>query len=136
MTTFIYRDKLLKIRENIERVFFHKPYYVESVLAAFASRSHICLLGGRGGGKTHVSEALVYQIESTRLTALVQGYIVLDFSDAIARFEVPSLLRGEEKVKWYKVVKARVKFFDEIQRLGAGARTCLLYTSPSPRDRG
>lgn len=120
-----HRRKLLKMKENVERVFYHKPYYVETSLAAFASRSHLCLLGYRGGGKTHLAEAIVYQMDSARVTADVQGYLSADFSDTIARFDIPSLLRGEEKVLWYRIVKARVKFFDEIQRLGVGARNAL-----------
>ena len=119
-----YREKLMEIKSNLKKVFYQDDYYVDATLAAFASRSHLCLLGFRGGGKTHLSQSLIYQIDSNAV-AEVQGYLTADFTDTIARFEIPPLLRGEEKVRWYKVVNARIKFFDEIQRLGVGARNAL-----------
>jgi len=52
------REKLYRTKTLLETVFLHEPIYIESVLASFASRSHICLLGFRGSGKTHLMECL------------------------------------------------------------------------------
>jgi MoxR-like ATPase len=114
------RNKLLKTKELLSEVFLHDEYYVDSVLSAFASDSHICLLGFRGSGKTHLMECLVKMIDSNT-TSIVQGYLTAEIEDIFARPNVSSLINGKEEVIWRKVVNARVKAFDEIQRLGVGA---------------
>jgi len=117
-------EKLQKTKTLLKTVFFHEDYYVDSVLAAFASASNLMLLGERGTGKTHVCEALINMIDS-EITQTVQGYLSADLEDVFARLKIPSLMNGEEKIVWKKVVTARVKFFDEIQRLGAGALSAM-----------
>lgn len=126
------RDKLLKTRSLLDTVFLHEPVYAESVLASFASRSHICLLGFRGSGKTHLMECLTKMIHKS-CVAVQQGYLSAELEDVFARPDIPSLMRGEEKVVWKDMVTARIKAFDEIQRLGVGALSAMfrLMTSGS-----
>ncbi|RLC79835.1 MAG: hypothetical protein DRJ03_22750 [Chloroflexi bacterium] len=118
------REKLLKTKSLLDTVFLHDPVYAESILASFASRSHICLLGFRGSGKTHVMECLIKMIDST-CVAVQQGYLSAELEDVFARPDIPSLMRGEEKVVWKDMVTARIKAFDEIQRLGVGALSAM-----------
>jgi MoxR-like ATPase len=118
------KDKLLNTKALLKTVFIHEDYYVDAVLASFASRSHICLLGFRGSGKTHLAECLLKTISSD-ITATQQGYLSAELEDVFARPDIPSLLNGKEEVKFKKMVKARIKFFDEIQRLGVGALSAM-----------
>jgi len=117
-------EKLLKTKNLMETVFLHDQYYIDALLASFASRSHICLLGFRGSGKTHAMECLTKMIDPT-CVAKQQGYLSAELEDVFARPDIPSLLRGEEKVVWKNMVTARVKAFDEIQRLGVGALSAM-----------
>jgi len=114
------RDKLLNTRTLLNKVFLHDPIYVDSVLASFSSKSNILLLGFRGSGKTHLMECLIKMVDSN-ISAIQQGYLSAELEDVFARPDIPSLIKGEEKVIFKKMVYARVKGFDEIQRLGVGA---------------
>jgi len=118
------RDKLLKTKNFLDTVFLHDPIYTESILASFASRSHICLLGFRGSGKTHVMECLIKMIHPS-CVAVQQGYLSAELEDVFARPDIPSLMKGEEKVVWKDMVMSRIKAFDEIQRLGVGALSAM-----------
>jgi len=114
------RNKLLKMRTLLSKVFLHEPYYLDATLACFASRAHICLLGFRGGGKTHLMECILKTIEP-KITCVAQGYLSAEIEDIFARPDISKLTQGIEEVVFKKMVKARVKAFDEIQRLGVGA---------------
>jgi MoxR-like ATPase len=114
------REKLLETKRLVKSVFYHEEYYIDSVLSAFASRAHICLLGFRGSGKTHLMETIIKMVEPN-ITSVVQGYLSAEIEDVFARPDIASLMKGEEKVVWKRAVKARIKGFDEIQRLGVGA---------------
>jgi len=118
------RDKLLKTKSFLDTVFLHDPIYTEAILASFASRSHLCLLGFRGSGKSHVMECLTKMVDRSCF-ALQQGYLSAELEDVFARPDIPSLMKGEEKVVWKDMVTARVKSFDEIQRLGVGALSAM-----------
>jgi len=118
------REKLLKTKNFLDTVFLHDPIYTESILASFASRSHICLLGFRGSGKTHVMECLIKMVHPT-CVAVQQGYLSAELEDVFARPDIPSLMKGEEKVVWKDMVTSRIKAFDEIQRLGVGALSAM-----------
>ena len=118
------RDKLLKTKNFLDTVFLHDPIYTESILASFASRSHICLLGFRGSGKSHVMECLIKMIDKP-CVAVQQGYLSAELEDVFARPDIPALMRGEERVVWKDMVTARIKAFDEIQRLGVGALSAM-----------
>jgi len=108
----------------LDTVFLHDPIYTESILASFASRSHICLLGFRGSGKSHVMECLIKMIDKP-CVAVQQGYLSAELEDVFARPDIPALMRGEERVVWKDMVTARIKAFDEIQRLGVGALSAM-----------
>jgi len=118
------RDKLLKTKSFLNTVFLHDPLYVDSILASFASKAHMCLLGFRGSGKTHVMECLTKMIDK-QCVSIQQGYLSAELEDVFARPDIPSLMKGEEKVVWKNMVTARVKAFDEIQRLGVGALSAM-----------
>jgi len=118
------RAKLLKTKSILEHVFIHEQYYTDITLAAFASRSHICLFGFRGSGKTHLMECLLKTIDPS-VRAIAQGYLSAELEDIFARPDIAKLIQGEEKVIFKKMVKARIKAFDEIQRLGPGALSTL-----------
>ena len=118
------REKLLKTKNFLDTVFLHDPIYTESILASFASRSHICLLGFRGSGKTHVMECLIKMVHPT-CVAVQQGYLSAELEDVFARPDIPALMRGEERVVWKDMVTSRIKAFDEIQRLGVGALSAM-----------
>jgi MoxR-like ATPase len=113
-------NNLLKTKSLMKTVFLHDEYYIDAILASFASRSHICLLGARGSGKTHAMECLAKMIDQN-IVAYQQGYLSAEIEDVFARPDISSLMKGEEKVVWKKMVTARIKCFDEIQRLGVGA---------------
>ena len=118
------RSKLIKTKTILSEVFLHEPYYLDITLAAFASRSNICLLGFRGSGKTHLMECLLKTIDPS-VKAIAQGYLSAELEDIFARPDIAKLIQGEEKVVFKKMVKARVKAFDEIQRLGPSALSTL-----------
>jgi MoxR-like ATPase len=117
-------EKLVKTKSFMQTVFLHDEYYVDAILASFASRSNLCLLGFRGSGKTHAMECLCKMIDKS-CVATQQGYLSAELEDVFARPDIPSLMRGEEKVVWKDMVTARVKAFDEIQRLGVGALSAM-----------
>jgi len=117
-------EKLAKTKSFMQTVFLHDEYYVDAILASFASRSNLCLLGFRGSGKTHAMECLCKMIDKA-CVATQQGYLSAELEDVFARPDIPSLMRGEEKVVWKDMVMARVKAFDEIQRLGVGALSAM-----------
>jgi len=124
MTNQNLRSKLLRTRTLLSQVFLHEPYYIDITLSAFASRSKICLLGFRGSGKTHLMECLLKSIDP-KISAIAQGYLSAELEDIFARPDVSKLIKGEERVVFKKMVKARVKAFDEIQRLGPSALSTL-----------
>ena len=123
--TFKYRGKLLATKKLITQVFYHDEEITDLILACFASRSHLCLLGARGGGKTHGCEALLATI-SPELVGVAQGYLSAEMEELFARLNVAKLLQGQEEVITSQLAVARVKFFDEIQRLGPSAM-CALF---------
>jgi len=123
--TFKYRGKLLATKKLITQVFYHDEEITDLILACFASRSHLCLLGARGGGKTHGCEALLATI-SDDVKAVAQGYLSAEMEELFARLNVAKLLQGQEEVITSQLAVARVKFFDEIQRLGPSAM-CALF---------
>jgi len=114
------RDKLIQTKTLLNQVFLHEDYYLESTLACFSGRANLLLLGTRGGGKTHLMESLLKTIDKD-IVAVNQGYLSAELEDLFARPDIAKLLKGEEEVKFKKTVYARVKAFDEIQRLGVGA---------------
>jgi len=113
-------QNLIKTKTLLKTVFLHDEYYIDATLASFASKSHLCLLGARGSGKTHLMECLTKMIDQ-QIVAYQQGYLSAELEDVFARPDISSLIKGEEKVIWKKMVTARIKCFDEIQRLGVGA---------------
>ena len=123
--TFKYRDKLLLTKRLIKTVFYHDEEIIDLIVASFASRSHLCLLGARGGGKTHGCEALLATIDDN-IKAVAQGYLSAEMEELFARLNTAKLLQGQEEVITYKLTTARIKFFDEIQRLGPSAM-CALF---------
>ena len=123
--TFKYRGKLLATKKLITQVFYHDEEITDLLLASFASRSHLCLLGARGGGKTHGCEALLATI-SDDVKAVAQGYLSAEMEELFARLNVAELMKGREEVITTELATARVKFFDEIQRLGPSAM-CALF---------
>jgi len=116
--------KLAKTKSLLRSVFLHDEYYIDAILASFASRSNLCLLGFRGSGKTHAMECLSKMIDPS-CVAIQQGYLSAELEDVFARPDIPALMKGEEKVVWKDMVTARVKAFDEIQRLGVGALSAM-----------
>jgi MoxR-like ATPase len=117
-------DKLTKTKNFFQSVFLHDEYYIDAILASFASRSNLCLLGFRGSGKTHAMECLCKMVDKS-CVAIQQGYLSAELEDVFARPDIPSLMKGEEKVVWKNMVTARIKAFDEIQRLGVGALSAM-----------
>jgi len=117
-------NKVMQTRTLLNSVFYHDPIYVDSVLASFCSRSNILLLGFRGSGKTHLMECLAKMIEPN-IVCIQQGYLSAELEDIFARPDISKLVKGEEEVKFKKMVYARVKCFDEIQRLGIGALSAM-----------
>jgi MoxR-like ATPase len=113
-------NNLIKTKNLFKTVFLHDEYYINAIMASFASKSHICLLGARGSGKTHAMECLAKMI-AKEIVAYQQGYLSAEIEDVFARPDISSLMKGEEKVIWKKMTLSRVKCFDEIQRLGLGA---------------
>ena len=94
-------------------------------------KSNIILVGETGTGKTLVAKTIAKMlnvpfsiVDATVLTQA--GYVGED---------VESILSRLLQVADYDVAKAErgIVFIDEIDKI---ARNCLLYTSPSPRDRG
>jgi MoxR-like ATPase len=118
--SIVLREKLMQSKTLLKRVFIHEEYYIDSLLASFASDAHICLLGYRGGGKTHLCESLLKMIDP-KITSTVQGYLTAEIEDVFARPDISKLIKGDEEVIFKKTVYSRVKFYDEIQRLGVGA---------------
>ena len=118
------QEKIEQTREAIKSAFYHEPYYTELMLAALASRSNILLEGSRGTGKTWLSKVLLRAIDE-QLTASQQGYLSADFEQVIASPDIARLMKGEEQVKFRRIVEAPIKFFDEIQRLGPSAVSAL-----------
>jgi len=118
------RNKLLQTKNILKEVFIHDEYYIDAVLAAFASRSHICLLGYRGSGKTHLMESLLMTVDDD-IKAISQGYLSAELEDIFARPDIAKLIQGKEEVVFKKMVLSRVKAFDEIQRLGPSALSTL-----------
>jgi len=122
---FKYRDKLLATKKLISTIFYHDKEIIDLLMASFASRAHLCLLGARGGGKTHGCEALLATIDDN-IKAVAQGYLSAEMEELFARLNVAELMRGREEVITTELATARVKFFDEIQRLGPSAM-CALF---------
>jgi len=116
--------KLAKTKSLLRSVFLHDEYYIDAILASFASRSNLCLLGFKGSGKTHAMECLTKMIDPS-CVAVQQGYLSAELEDVFARPDIPALMKGEEKVVWKSMVTARIKAFDEIQRLGVGALSAM-----------
>ncbi|MEM2483199.1 MAG: AAA family ATPase [Candidatus Nezhaarchaeales archaeon] len=114
------REKLIQTKTLLSQVFLHEPYYLESTLACFSSRANLLLLGFRGSGKTHLMESLIKTIDPN-ITCVAQGYLSAEIEDLFARPDIAKLVKGEEDVVFKKMTYARVKAFDEIQRLGVGA---------------
>jgi len=119
------REKLLKTKELLKTVLYHDEWYIDLIMASFASCTKLCLLGYRATGKTHALRSMTYMVDED-IVARVQGYLSASREEVFARLHAGKLVKeGEEKIIWKKVVRARVKFFDEIQRLGADARNML-----------
>jgi MoxR-like ATPase len=128
-------------RKQLYKVFFHEPFYKDLMMAAFAARAKIGLEGFRGCGKSHAMDAMKHLIKANRTDAngetmmmevngknqpvplvwRVQGYLDADIEDTMVRPFIPSLMRGDEELIWKPATRARVKMFDEIQRLGVKA---------------
>ena len=120
------RAKFEETREALAKVFFHEPYYSEIVLAAMAADAKIGLEGYRGTGKSWLMDCTLktikkYRPDNTPLYFRVQSYLDADIEDVMVRLNAASLMRGDEELIWKSAVKARVKGFDEIQRLGVKA---------------
>jgi len=120
-------DRMTELRAKYEetvslinQVFLHEQYYKDLPLAAFASCSKIALEGFRGCGKSFFMDSMLRLI-NPKIRWRVQSYLDADIEDTIVRPDIPSLMRGEEKLHWKPAVNARVKAFDEIQRLGVKA---------------
>jgi len=135
-------EKLTKTREVISQYFKHQnPYYLDSVLAAFASGINIMLLGKAGCGKTllmkllfrtcgwHEDYEYVANGQTTpekSLAYVLQGYLNAEVEDSFVNLDIPALLESKEFVKAARIMLARMKGVDEIQRLGAGSQSVLL----------
>src|SRR5206468_7906378 len=63
-------------------------------------------------GNKEISEPVVWR---------VQSYLDADIEDTMVRPFIPALMRGDEELIWKPATRARVKLFDEIQRLGIKA---------------
>ena len=46
----------------------------------------------------------------------------------------PEIVNALDKINWFEICVQKLLFIDNSK--GLGYRVCLLYTSPSPRDRG
>jgi len=114
------RAKFEEMKVAINHVFLHEQFYKDLPLAAFASASKLALEGFRGCGKSFLQDSILHTIDP-KIKHRVQGYLDADIEDTMVRPDIPSLLRGEELLIWKPAVKARVKAFDEIQRLGIKA---------------
>ena len=76
-----------------------------------------------------VVENLTYKVTRGPITISVTEQGTLESSE---NTEIKCKVRGRNTVTWVVESGAIVKEGDELVRLD----TCLLYTSPSPRDRG
>jgi MoxR-like ATPase len=128
-------------KKQLDRAFFHESFYKDLMMAAMAARAKIGCEGFRGTGKSHLMDIMKHLIKPNRTGAngetmmmevngknqpvplvwRVQGYLDADIEDTMVRPFIPSLMRGDEELIWKPATRARVKMFDEIQRLGVKA---------------
>src|SRR5947209_18479405 len=118
---------------ELKRTLFHEPYYKDLMLAAMVSRSKIGLERYRGCGKSHLMDLVLHLIKDEivdengnpvldpdtnkpiPIAWRVQSYLDADIEDVMVRPLIPSIMRGEEELKWKPLTLARVKGLDEIQ---------------------
>ena len=98
------------------------------------------LIGEPGVGKSAIAEGLALRIIQKKVSRILYGkrVITLDLASLVAGTKYRGQFEERMKAVMNELEKNRniILFIDEIHTIvGAGGATCLLYTSPSPRDR-
>ena len=129
----------------------------KSIVRAFAKKRPIFLWGPPGIGKSEVIEQITNDLGDSKLIDIrlslwdptdIKGMPYYSANDNTMKWAPPAELPTEEEAKKHKHI---VVFLDEMNSAApavqaaayqlilnrrVGQYTCLLYTSPSPRDRG
>ena len=158
-------DRIVKKYEVVERRgFFRKRKKVITALSGVSfdveEGEIFGLLGPNGAGKTTLIKILTTLLIPDSGRALVMGYDVVRKPNEVKK-RVGVMLMGERALYWKLTGRENLEFFGSLYRvppsilherismisdfLGLGEfidrlvetySSCLLYTSPSPRDRG
>jgi MoxR-like ATPase len=115
------KDVSLTLSDNGRVAEEHK--YNSTILFSLSngciSNSGMILRGGKGGGKTSFLRVLGYFLtgEDYEKVPLVRGHPEQTEEKMIARYSIPDLMQGKEKVEWHDFVTSKVKILDEHNRL-------------------
>ena len=119
-------QKIEQTRQTLKQFIKADPKYFDAILASLASRSHLCLFGAQGSGKSTIAKVL-YHLVADEDRASQQGYLSADFEDVLARVDLGELMQSREKAVFKKIVLVTFKWFDEIQRLGPAVLSALFH---------
>ncbi|MFA5790673.1 MAG: MoxR family ATPase [Caldisericia bacterium] len=108
------QKKAIEVLKEVHKV-YQGNGIVEFFVAGVVSQSSIFLQSSHGKGKSLLSESIAKIIGASYQR--VQGTPALSESQFIGRYNIPSLLKDKEIVEWRNFLKAKVKFFDEINRV-------------------
>ncbi|MEW6558015.1 MAG: MoxR family ATPase [Elusimicrobiota bacterium] len=106
-----------EIKDRLSNLYFGSSEIVDIFLAGILSGSNILLWSSWGKGKSWLAEATAKLLGCS--FSRIQGSAGLVESKFLARYNLPKLLQGEEIIHWHNFVEAKIKLFDEINRVPA-----------------
>lgn len=120
--TYKFRQKAIRAVEAVAKI-YQGAEVVTPFMAALFSKCSIFLRSSHGKGKNVLAETAAAVTGASY--GRVQGTPGLQESNFIARYDVPALLKGNETVIWRKFLTAKIKVFDEINRVPAQTLSAL-----------
>ncbi len=100
------------------------------VLNVLVPNSSMLLVGGHGGAKTTLAKLLGRMFTGSSLQdiedGILRGHPQLTEEKILATLDLPTLMKGEEKVKWRSFVTDFWKIIDEVNRMTPYSQNILL----------
>ena len=120
------KEKLARIRDELNRVFLERAELIDGALAALLSASHVLIIGPPGTAKSMLADELCRRIEG----AAYFQWLLTKFSTPEEIFGAVSLNALEQddyrRVTTHKLPEAHIAFLDEIFKANSSILNALL----------